>query len=272
MKHSSLIKPQFFITHPQPCAYLPDRFERKIFTKLETDNGDVLNNNLSKQGFRRSQNILYRPACKSCNSCFSARIKVSNFSYSKSQKRIKNKNKNVHRRVSNAWATEEQFELFKKYLNHRHKGGGMTEMEVYEFAAMIEETSVYSKVIEYTSGSHSELQLLAASLTDILDDGISLVYSFFDPNLPLQSLGTNIILDHVEYAKELNLPYVYLGYWVPGSKKMEYKSKFNGLEIYYDKRWQAFDIKNQYISKLSNGETIRNQVANLQLPEGFSRV
>ena len=272
MKHSSPIKPQFFITHPQPCAYLPDRYERKIFTKLEPDNGDVLNNNLSKQGFRRSQNILYRPACKNCNSCFSARIKVSNFSYSKSQKRIKNKNKNVHRRVNNAWATEEQFELFKKYLNHRHSGGGMTEMEVYEFAAMIEETSVYSNVIEYTSGSSSKLQLLGASLTDILDDGISLVYSFFDPDLPLQSLGTNIILDHVEYAKELNLPYVYLGYWVPGSKKMEYKSKFNGLEIYYEKKWQAFDIKNQHISKLSNEETIRNQVANLQLPEDFSRV
>ena len=148
----------------------------------------------------------------------------------------------------------------------------MTEMEVYEFAAMIEETSVYSKVIEYTSGSHSELQLLGASLTDILDDGISLVYSFFDPNLPLQSLGTNIILDHVEYAKELNLPYVYLGYWVPGSKKMEYKSKFSSLEIYYEKRWQPFDIKNQHISKLSNEETIRNQVASLQLPKDFSMV
>jgi len=273
MKHTLPKNPQFYVTHAQPCAYLPDRFERKIFTKLSINNGDKLNNTLSKQGFRRSQNILYRPACEGCNSCFSARIKISDFHYSKSQKRVRNKNKNIHRKINDAWATEDQFNLFKKYLNQRHTNGGMTEMQVFEFAAMIEETSVFSKVIEYVDNNYNDQQILrCASLTDILDDGISMVYSFFDPGHNQQSLGTNIILDHIEYAKELNLLYVYLGYWVPGSKKMEYKSKFSGLEVYYDNRWLPFNLVNQQISKLSKHEPITNQVANLQLPEGFSSI
>ena len=273
MKHTLPINPQFYVTHQQPCAYLPDRFERKIFTKLSINNGEKLNNTLSKQGFRRSQNILYRPACKGCNSCFSARIKISDFYYSKSQKRVRNKNKNIHRKINDAWATEEQFDLFKKYLNQRHTNGGMTEMQVYEFAAMIEETSVFSKVIEYLENNYNDQQTLrSASLTDILDDGISIVYSFFDPDFNQQSLGTQIILDHIEYAKELDLSYVYLGYWVPGSKKMEYKSKFSGLEIYCDDKWQPFKLANQQISKFSKCETIINQITNLQLPRGFSSI
>ena len=273
MKHTIPINPQFFVTHPQPCAYLPNRFERKIFTKLSINTGEKLNNALSKQGFRRSQNILYRPACKGCNLCFSARIKVSDFCYSKSQKRVKNKNRTIQRKINNTWATEEQFDLFKKYLNQRHADGGMTEMQVYEFAAMIEETSVFSKVIEYTDNNYNDQQTLrCVSLTDMIDDGISMVYSFFDPDFNQQSLGTHIILDHIEYAKELDLSYVYLGYWVPGSKKMEYKSNFSGLEIYCGNKWQPFNLVNQQISKFSKCESIKNQVTNLQLPRDFLSV
>ena len=105
MKHTSNIDPQFFITHPQTCAYLPNRLERKIFTKLEPENGEFLNNTLSKQGFRRSQNILYRPACKGCTACFSSRIDVSKFQKSKSQKRVVNKNRQVARSIKSPWAT-----------------------------------------------------------------------------------------------------------------------------------------------------------------------
>ena len=176
MNHTIATKPQFFITHPQACAYLPNRLERKIFTKLEPEDGESLNNSLSKQGFRRSQNILYRPACKGCVACFSSRINVSTFQKSKSQKRIINKNRQISRSAKSPWATEEQFELFKKYLNYRHIDGGMTEMEIYEFSAMIEETSIKSEVLEYYSEKgYSNPTLIGASLTDILDDGISMV-------------------------------------------------------------------------------------------------
>ena len=146
-------------------------------------------------------------------------------------------------------------------------------MQVYEFAAMIEETSVFSKVIEYTDYNYNDQQTLkCVSLTDMLDDGVSLVYSFFDPDFNQQSLGTHIILDHIEYAKELDLSYVYLGYWVPGSKKMEYKRNFSGLEIYCGNKWQPFKLVNQQISKFSKCESIKNQVTNLQLPRDFLSV
>ena len=273
MKHTSDTDPQFFITHPQTCAYLSNRLERKIFTKLEPENGEFLNNTLSKQGFRRSQNILYRPACKGCTACFSSRIDVSKFQKSKSQKRVINKNRQVARSIKNPWATEEQYDLFKKYLNYRHIDGGMAGMEIYEFSAMIEETSIKSKVIEYYSNKlYSDPVLIGASLTDILDDGISMVYSFYDPELKQNSFGKYIILDHIEYAKQLGLPYVYLGYWVPNSEKMGYKSDFSGIEIFSDGVWQPLDTDCKLKLEPDQPEPITKQVANLKLPSNFLEI
>jgi len=273
MKHTTATNPQFFITHSQVCAYLPNRLERKIFTKLETEDGESLNNSLSKQGFRRSQNILYRPACKGCNACFSSRIDVSKFQKSKSQKRTINKNKQTSRSVKNPWATEEQYNLFKKYLNYRHIDGGMTEMELHEFSAMIEETSIKSEVLEYyLKKPYFKRTLIGASLTDILDDGISMVYSFFDPEIRQNSLGKYIILDHIEYAKQLGLPYVYLGYWVPNSEKMGYKSDFSGIEIFNEGAWQPLNSESALKLKSDQSEPIAKQVANLKLSSNFLEI
>jgi len=268
MKHIADDEPQFFITHPQACAYLPNRLERKIFTKLESENGEFLNNALSKQGFRRSQNILYRPACKGCTACFSSRIDVSKFQKSKSQKRVANKNRQISRSIKSPWATEEQYDLFKKYLKCRHIDGGMAGMEIYEFSAMIEETSIKSEVIEY----YSESSLIGASLTDILDDGISMVYSFYDPEIKQNSFGKYIILDHIEYAKKLGLPYVYLGYWVPDSEKMGYKSDFSGIEIFSDGAWQRLDTDRKLKLEPDQPEPTTKQVSNLKLPSNFSEI
>ena len=273
MKHTPNANPQFFLTHSQKCAYLPNRLERKIFTKLETENGESLNNSLSKQGFRRSQNILYRPACQECTACFSARINVSKFCKSKSQKRIINKNRGIVRSIKNPWATEEQYALFNKYLHYRHINGGMTEMEIYEFAAMIEESSVLSKVVEYHSkGQLFESTLIGASLTDILEDGVSMVYSFFDPEIRKNSLGKYIILDHIEYAKQLNLPYVYLGYWVPKSNKMGYKNEFSGIEVFNNGIWHELKPDSNLQLKPNKSDTVSNQVANLKLPTNFLEI
>lgn len=266
MRHSLPLAPQFYVTAPQPCPYLPDRMERKLFTALQGDNAQELNDALSHQGFRRSQNVLYRPTCADCASCLSARINVTDFSLTKSQKRILSRNKHLKRKATSPWATEDQYDLFRRYLDTRHADGGMADMDVFEFAAMIEETPIRSRVVEYTDETTNEL--IAVCLTDVLEDGVSMVYSFFSPDYKRNSLGTFLILDHIRIAMASGLPYVYLGYWVPGSDKMGYKAKFSGLEVYAGNRWNSvvdperFDVADQ----TNLNEPISEQVANISLP------
>jgi len=184
MRHSLPIAPQFYVTAPQPCPYLADRMERKLFTALQGDPAEKLNNSLSKQGFRRSQNVLYRPSCSDCSACLSARIRVADFAPSKSQKRVAKRNQHLRRSASSPWATEPQYALFRDYLDSRHATGGMADMDLFEFAAMVEETPIRTRLIEYrdpdvnpdhTDGLYQGLR--AVSLTDVLDDGVSMVYS-----------------------------------------------------------------------------------------------
>ena len=266
MRHTLPIAPQFYVTAPQPCPYLDGRMERKLFTALQGEGAERLNDKLSKQGFRRSQNVLYRPSCAECAACMSARIRVADFTPSKSQKRTMRRNRDLARKATSPWATEDQYDLFRRYLDSRHADGGMADMDVFEFAAMIEETPVRTRVVEYTdSGTDA---LTAVCLTDVLDDGVSLVYSFYDPARTKASLGTYIILDHIEIAREAGLPFVYLGYWVPGSPKMGYKAKFSGLELFVGNRWEKMRDPADYSSELHplNTDPIAEQVANISLP------
>ena len=168
MRHTVPIASQFYVTAPQPCPYLEDRMERKLFTSLQGADAGILNNSLSKQGFRRSQNVLYRPACASCSACLSARIDVAKFQPSKSQKRILKRNAALQRRRIAPWATEQQYDLFRSYLDARHAQGGMGDMEIFEFAAMIEEARVTSRVMEY---SQWDGEMKEVCLTDIVEDG-----------------------------------------------------------------------------------------------------
>ena len=270
MRHTLPIAPQFYVTAPQPCPYLDGRMERKLFTALQGDSASALNDSLSKQGFRRSQNVLYRPSCAECSACMSARIRVADFVPSRSQKRVQKRNAHLRRRATSPWATEDQYDLFRRYLDGRHAAGGMADMDMFEFAAMIEETPIRSRVIEYTDTSietSGDRRPVAACLTDILDDGLSMVYSFFEPELERASPGTFLILDHIEIARELKLPYVYLGYWVPGSPKMGYKANFSALEIYRD-GWQDIGDPGSYDSALHplSTDPIAEQVARIRLP------
>ena len=266
MRHSLPLAPQFYVTAPQPCPYLPGKMERKLFTALQGDNAQEINDSLSMQGFRRSQNVLYRPTCANCGACLSARINVADFKLTKSQKRVLKRNQTLTRKATSPWATEEQYELFRTYLDVRHADGGMADMDVFEFAAMIEETPIRSRLVEYTEEGKDDL--VAVCLTDVFEDGVSMVYSFFDPAYQRNSLGTFLILDHIRIAQEAGLPYVYLGYWVPGSDKMGYKAKFSGLEIYMGGKWssvvdpQSFDL--QEVETPS--EPISEQVSNISLP------
>ncbi|SFR03946.1 arginyltransferase [Poseidonocella sedimentorum] len=267
MRHSLPLAPQFYVTAPQACPYLPGRMERKLFTALQGDGSEELNNALSQQGFRRSQNVLYRPSCADCAACLSARIRVEDFVPTRSQKRAIKRNRYLERQATSPWATEEQYALFRTYLDHRHTDGGMAEMDIFEFAAMIEETPIRTRVIEYHDPESRKL--VAVCLTDVLEDGTSMVYSFFDPALERQSLGTYIILDHIALAREAALPYVYLGYWVPGSPKMDYKARFSGLEVYAGGRWNPMRDPEEFASQTHplSVDPIAEQVANIALPD-----
>jgi len=251
--------------------------ERKLFTALQGDGAERLNDSLSKQGFRRSQNVLYRPSCADCAACLSARIPVDSFEPTKSQKRVLKRNSFLSRSASSPWATEAQYSLFRDYLDSRHATGGMADMDLFEFAAMVEETPIRTRLIEYRNAETQTLDdpyegLSAVCLTDILEDGVSMVYSFFDPALMRNSLGTFLILDHVEIARNLGLPYVYLGYWVPGSDKMGYKANFKGVEIYRDGAWETLTHPDDYSADINpmSVEPIAEQVARINLPDSQS--
>jgi arginine-tRNA-protein transferase len=267
MRHSLPLAPQFYVTAPQPCPYLEGRMERKLFTALQGDDAQTLNDSLSKQGFRRSQNVLYRPSCSDCAACLSARLDVTRFKASRGQRRIWKRNDTIERRVTSPWATDEQYELFRSYLDARHADGGMADMDVFEFAAMIEETPIRSRVIEYIDRDSKEL--IATCLTDIFDDGLSMVYSFYEPAMQRHSLGTWMILDHIEIAREAGLPYVYLGYWVPGSAKMAYKAQFDALEVYRKGQWEPLQDHAAYEDAAHplSTDPIAEQVANISFPD-----
>jgi arginine-tRNA-protein transferase len=270
MRHTLPIAPQFYVTAPQSCPYLEGRRERKLFTALQGEHATTLNNALSKQGFRRSQNVLYRPSCPECSACLSARIRVADFEFSKSQRRILKRNTHLDRVATSPWATEEQFNLFRRYLESRHADGGMADMDIFEFAAMVEETPVKSRVVEYWDRTSAlDEDLIATCLTDVLDDGLSMVYSFYNPDMSRNSLGTYIVLDHVRIAQEAGLPYVYLGYWVPGSPKMGYKAGFSALEVFRGGEWHDIQDGHDYAAETHPlaVDPIAEQVARITLPD-----
>ena len=230
--------PQFFLTPGGPCPYLPGQVERKVFARLAGNLAQPLSEALTHSGFRRSQSIAYRPACEGCNACVSVRVVAEEFTAGRNLKRNLKRNGDLIRKEVAAEATREQFALLRTYLDSRHPGGGMSDMGLFDYVAMVEETPVDTHIVEYrdTGGT-----LMAAALTDHLRDGLSMVYSFFHPGEEARSLGTYMILDHIHRARELDLPYVYLGYWVQGSDKMDYKIRFSPLEALTTNGWERID-------------------------------
>jgi len=230
--------PQFYLTAPSPCPYLEDRYERKVFTHLVGERAEPLNDLLTQGGFRRSQNIAYRPACEGCRACISVRVVVDEFEWTRSLKRVWRENRELERRERPPLPSSEQYSVFRTYLDARHAEGGMADMTVLDYAMMVEDTHVATRVFEYREpGGRTRGPLLGCALTDILADGLSMVYSFYEPEADGASLGTFMILDHIERARQMGLPYVYLGYWVDGSDKMAYKTRFQPQERLGARGW-----------------------------------
>jgi len=236
---------RFFLTAPTPCPYLPGREERKVFAHLPLSDGPTVNDSLTQVGFRRSQNIAYRPACETCRACQSARAPAADYLFSRSERKVLARNTDLERHLVEAEATLEQFELLRRYLLTRHADGGMAEMTWPDYVAMVEDTAVRTHLIEYRLRSldRGPGDLIACVLVDVLADGLSLVYSFYDPTLVKRSLGSFIILDHIVQAQANSLPYVYLGYWVPGSEKMAYKARYSPLEILKPGGWALMSAR-----------------------------
>ncbi|MCC6942056.1 MAG: arginyltransferase [Novosphingobium sp.] len=240
--------PRFFVTSPAPCPYLPGRSERKVFTELKGPNSDELNDALSRIGFRRSQTVAYRPSCVECTACVSVRVVTQEFKPSSTQKRIWKRNNDLVVNVCRPWSTPEQFELLQRYLAVRHPGGGMATMDEMDFADMVEHSPVKSYVIEYREPTDdgSVGRLVGACLADEQGDGLSMIYSFYDPQHETRSgLGTFIILDHIQRAARVGLPYVYLGYWVEGSERMQYKVRYRPMEKLGRDGWERFEPTEQ---------------------------
>lgn len=233
--------PRFFVTSPAPCPYLSDRTERKVFTELKGPHAGELNDALGRIGFRRSQTVAYRPSCLDCRACVSVRVVASEFAASNTQKRNLRRNDDLVITECRPWATSEQFELLQRYLGARHPGGGMAAMDEIDYADMVEHTSVSSYVVEYREPSVDGRpgRLVGACLTDRQGDGLSMIYSFYDPEHKARSgLGNFIILDHILRAAREGLPYVYLGYWVEGSQRMQYKVRYRPLERLGQRGWE----------------------------------
>jgi arginine-tRNA-protein transferase len=224
--------PQFYLTAPSPCPYLEGRQERKVFTHLVGNKAPELNDLLTHGGFRRSQSIAYRPACDLCRACVSVRVIADEFQPSRNLRRVLSRNTDLVGDMRNAVPTSEQYSVFRSYLDSRHSEGGMADMTVLDYAMMVEDSHVNTRIIEYrlrtvdTGITGKGGDLIAVALTDILSDGLSMVYSFFETGEEYRSLGTFMILDHIERARKMGLPYVYLGYWIEGSTKMDYKGRF----------------------------------------------
>ena len=240
--------PQFYLTAPSPCPYLAGREERKVFTHLVGERAPGLNDLLTQGGFRRSQSIAYRPACESCRACVSVRVIADEFRPTRSMRRIAELNADVIGEMRALAPSSEQYSVFRAYLDARHRDGGMADMTVLDYAMMVEDSHVKTRLIEYRRrGPDSSIngrgsgQLLAVALTDVLGDGLSMVYSFFDPEAGERSLGTFMILDHIERARRMSLPYVYLGYWVNGSRKMDYKGRFLPQQRLTQDGWTRVD-------------------------------
>lgn len=232
---------RFFMTAPTPCPYLPDRFERKVFAHLPFSDGAAANDELTQIGFRRSQTIAYRPACERCDACVSTRLPAERYVFSRSERRVLARNADLTRGMGHAEATPEQFDLLRRYLDGRHPDGGMNGMTWSDYVPMVEDTPARTRVVEYrTAGVDGPGDLMAAALVDRMSDGFSLVYLFYDPRRPRRSLGRFVILDHVREALRAGLPYVYLGYWVSGSPKMDYKAGYRPMELLQPGGWVGY--------------------------------
>ena len=236
MRHQPLIDTRFFFsTSPLPCPYLPDRMERRVVTELIGRDAITLHEQLSLAGFRRSHGIAYAPACAGCDACKAVRVLAGQFKPSRTQRRVWNRNADLRAEMCRPVATQEQYALFSAYQFGRHGDGDMAKMDFFDYQGLVEDSSVDTNIIEFRD---SEDRLVGACLTDRMANGLSAVYSFFDPGQDARSLGAYMILWLIEESRRMKQDYVYLGFWIAGCGKMAYKARYRPMEVHADNEWR----------------------------------
>lgn len=225
----------FYRSGPMPCPYLPGRIEQQLFTELSGNGVQEVFEQLSLGGFRRSHHIAYRPACRGCSACVPVRIDVNCFVLTKAWQRVTRANADLAVESTGKRITDEQFLLFQRYVRSRHGDGDMARMSRRDYATMVVSSPVQTELVEFRDRDGT---LMAGCLMDWLADGLSAVYSFYEPDAPKRSLGTQVVLWMVAEARRLGLPYVYLGFWIEDSPKMAYKGRFRPLEAFSADGWK----------------------------------
>mgnify|MGYP001997625435 FL=1 len=216
------------------CPYIRGQTEQRIAVDISND--PQCHDGLAVAGFRRVENWVYRPACPQCDACLPWRVNVASFNPGRNMSRIIKKNRDLTRHIASPTPSDDHYRLFKTYVTSRHDDGQMAQMNQYDFTSMISNSPIETVLISYND---TENNLVGAILCDLQSDGLSAVYSFFEPGLARRSLGTFMVLDLLSIAKESDLDWLYLGYFVEGSRKMEYKSRFRPAEVFKGGQWQA---------------------------------
>lgn len=228
---------QLYITAESPCGYYEDRSSRNVVPDPEISLNMSIYNQLIAHGFRRSGDHTYRPHCDNCQACLACRVPVSDFTASRSQRRCLNANKDLKQTVVGAGFSEEYFELYQRYLAARHGDGSMADPCEDDFKHFLYCDWCDTQFLEFRLKG----KLVALAVTDVVADGLSAVYSFFDPAMVKNGLGTYCVLKQIDYAKQSGLDYIYLGYWIKDHPKMHYKAGYRPLQIYRDESWQTVD-------------------------------
>ncbi len=232
---SSLRDLKVYTTYPHSCSYLQEQEATTLFVDPRQEVDQTLYSNLSVLGFRRSGNHLYRPHCSNCDACIPARIPVQDFNPNRSQRRALKRNVDLEVELTSDIRDQSAFDLYRRYIERRHADGDMYPPDREQYQSFLDNAWECTRYYRFYAGG----TLIAIAVVDELLDGLSAIYTFFDPDLDARSLGRYAILWQIERAREQNLDYLYLGYWIRGCKKMAYKSEYRPLEIYVNGRWST---------------------------------